>query len=191
MLMADLFHRVDNWDKKISKRMGKASPKMLKLASILALSGNAQPWMVVSFLFFVFDIFFRNRSDNLVQLSVAGIGGLTSAIIKYITKRKRPDEQIALKYISTGDQWSFPSGHATRMGCLAMFMTLYYPTFGWIMVIWAVGVCYGRIALQIHYFLDIVGGALLGISFGAVAYFLMNYFDVIFDPISNWFPSIW
>ncbi len=189
--MADLFRKIDEWDKKFSKRMGETSQGMLKFASFLALSGNAQPWMIVSFLFFVFDIFFKHRSDNLVQLIIAGIGGLTSAIIKHITKRKRPNEEVALKYIATGDHWSFPSGHATRMGCLAMFMTLYYPTFGWIIIIWAIGVNYGRIALQIHYFLDIIGGTILGAGFGVVAYFIMDYLDVILDPISNWFPTIW
>ena len=188
--MADFFRKLDEWDKKVSKRMGETSPAMLTLGSFFALSGNAQPWIFISVLFMVFDVFYKHQSDNLAQLLVIGIGGLTSTIIKYITKRKRPDEQVALKYIATGDQYSFPSGHATRMGITGMFMTLYYPVFGWIFFLWALGVCYGRIALQIHYFLDITCGIVLGISFGAVTYFLMDYLDVILDPVASWLTSL-
>ncbi|MHA1200174.1 MAG: phosphatase PAP2 family protein [Candidatus Heimdallarchaeaceae archaeon] len=189
--MAELFQRMDEWDKKISKKMGETSPKMLTVASFFALSGNAQPWILISVLFLMFDIFFKDQSDNLFQLIIIGLGGLTSTIIKYITKRKRPDEEVALKYIATGDHYSFPSGHATRMGITALFMMLYYPAFGWIFALWAFGVCYGRIALQIHYFLDIIGGTILGLIFGAVTYFLMDYLDVILDPVTNWLTSLW
>lgn len=188
--MVEFIKKLDKWDKKFSQQMGDTSPRMLTIASFFALSGNAQPWIILSILFLIFDVFFKHQSDNLTQLLVMGIGGLTSTTIKYITKRKRPDEQTALRYIATGDHWSFPSGHATRMGILAMFMTLYYPVFGWVFILWAVGVCYGRIALQIHYFLDILGGTILGLSFGAVTYFLMDYLDVIFDPVVNWLQGL-
>ncbi len=188
--MIGFFQKLDNWDKNFSKRMGRTSPKVKTIASFLALSGNAQPWIFISVLFLIFDIFFKSQSDNLAQLLVMGIGGLTATSVKYITKRKRPDEEVALKYISTGDQYSFPSGHATRMGILAMFMSLYYPAFGWIFILWAIGVCWARISLQIHYFLDITGGVLIGLSFGVVTYFLMDYLDVILDPVANWIASL-
>jgi len=188
--MIELFEKLDKWDKKVSKNLGDTSPKMLTLASFFALTGNAQPWLVISALFLFFDVFYKSQSDNLAQLLVMGLGGLTSTAIKYITKRKRPDEQSALRYIATGDQWSFPSGHATRMGILAIFMTLYYPTFGWIFILWAVGVCYGRIAMQIHSFLDIIGGTILGLSLGTVTYFLLSYFDSFLGPAAEWLVNL-
>ncbi|MHA1219532.1 MAG: hypothetical protein ACTSO5_12785 [Candidatus Heimdallarchaeaceae archaeon] len=50
--MAELFKKMDEWDKKISKRIAQKSQKNLKIASFFALSGNAQPWFVISILFF-------------------------------------------------------------------------------------------------------------------------------------------
>jgi len=188
--MAELFKKIDEWDKKISKRIAQKSQKNLKIASFFALSGNAQPWFVISILFFILDVFME-RSDNLIQITIAGAVGLTTTTIKYLTKRKRPNEQVALKYIATGDHFSFPSGHASRMGGLAMFMILVFPTFGWIFALWAIAVCYGRIALEVHYFVDIVGGAIGGAIIGAIFYAIRNYLYIIFDPISNWFPTIW
>ena len=188
--MAELFTKMDEWDKRISKRIAQKSQKNLKLASFFALSGNAQPWFVISILFFFLDVFME-RSDNLIQMTLAGAVGLTTTTIKYLTKRKRPNEQVALKYIATGDHFSFPSGHASRMGSLAMFMTLIFPTFGWIFILWAIAVCFGRIALEVHYFGDIVGGVIWGAILGAIFYALRNYFYIIFDPVSNWIPTIW
>ncbi|OLS31067.1 MAG: hypothetical protein HeimAB125_17260 [Candidatus Heimdallarchaeota archaeon AB_125] len=188
--MAELFKKIDEWDKKVSKKIAQKSQKTLKVASFFALSGNVQPWLVISFVFFFLDVFME-RSDNLIQILLAAIVGLTTTIIKILTKRIRPNEQVALKYIASGDHYSFPSGHASRMGSLAMFMILFFPSFGWIFAIWAIAVCYGRIALEVHYFVDIVGGVIWGAIVGAIFYLIREYLYYIFDPISNWFPTIW
>ncbi len=188
--MTELFKKIDEWDKKISQRIAQKSQKTLKVASFFALSGNVQPWLVISFMFFILDVFME-RSDNLIQITLAAVVGLTTTTIKFLTRRIRPNEQVALKYIASGDHFSFPSGHASRMGSLAMFMALLFPTFGWIFILWAIAVCYGRIALEVHYFVDIVGGLIWGSIVGVIFYVIRNYFYIIFDPVSNWFPIIW
>jgi undecaprenyl-diphosphatase len=188
--MAELFNKIDEWDKKVSKKIAQKSQKTLKVASFFALSGNMQPWLVISFVFFILDVFME-RSDNLIQITLAAAVGLTTTIIKFLTRRIRPNEQVALKYIASGDHYSFPSGHSSRMWSLALFMTLLFPTFGWIFILWAIAVCYGRIALEVHYFVDIAGGAIWGTIVGVVFFLIRNYLYIIFNPISNWFPIIW
>jgi membrane-associated phospholipid phosphatase len=59
---------------------------------------------------------------------------------------------------------SFPSLHAIRVFILAYFLTLYYFNlffiFYWIL---AFLVCYSRIILKKHYFIDVLVGGILGL----------------------------
>ena len=187
--MTAFLEKLSMWDKEVTLKMAAKSPKRKKLASFLAISGNALPWFIISFLLFVFDLF-MSRNVNLLQLFLAAVCGMTTSSIKYITRRQRPDERLAKSYAADIDYWSFPSGHAGRMFSLAITLTLFYPRVGWIFIIWALAVCYGRIALQIHWFLDIVFGALVGSIWAVIGFLLREKFFAIFNPISEWFPYI-
>ncbi|MCG3227265.1 MAG: phosphatase PAP2 family protein [Candidatus Heimdallarchaeota archaeon] len=187
--MVAILDKLSMWDKKITTKIAAKSPKRKKLASFFAISGNALPWFIISFLFFIFDLF-MSRNVNLLQMFLAATCGLTTSSIKYLTRRQRPDEVLAKQYAADIDHWSFPSGHTGRMFSLAITLTLFYPRVGWVFLIWAIAVSYGRIALQIHWFLDIVGGAIIGTIWGVIGYVLREKFFMLFTPISEWFPRI-
>ncbi|NPD90044.1 MAG: phosphatase PAP2 family protein [Asgard group archaeon] len=187
--MTAILDELSVWDKKITRKIAANSSKQMKLASFFAISGNAPQWFIMSFMFFIFDLF-MSRNVNLLQMSLAAACGLTTSMIKFLTRRKRPNEILAKSYAVDIDNWSFPSGHAGRMFSLAITLTLFYPRVGWVFLIWAIAVCYGRIALQIHWFLDIVGGATIGIIWAVIGYILREKFFVLFTPISEWFPQI-
>ncbi|MCG3222347.1 MAG: phosphatase PAP2 family protein [Candidatus Heimdallarchaeota archaeon] len=187
--MDAILDKFSKWDKTITTKIAAKSPKRMKLASFFAISGNAIPWFIVAFLFFIFDLF-MSRNVNLLQMFLAAACGLTTSSIKFLIRRQRPDEELAKQYAVDIDNWSFPSGHAGRMFSLAITLTLFYPRVGWVFLIWAIAVCYGRIALQIHWFLDIVGGALIGSIWAVIGYVLREKFFVLFTPISEWFPQI-
>ena len=187
--MASNESRLSEWDERVSQRIADKSANHLTIASFFALSGNSQPWFILSAIFFIFDLF-MDRSVNLLQLMVIGVSGLTTSIIKFTIKRQRPSQQALKKYIAKGDHYSFPSGHASRMACTAVIMICFFPTIGWLFAIWAIGVDIARIALQLHYVLDILGGTIIGGVIGGIFYIFRQPFLDFFNPISEWFPHV-
>ncbi len=95
--------------------------------------------------------------------------GLTTAL-KLLIKRKRPREATGF-YSTRYDRYSFPSGHATRVACLAVIFSHQFPH--WAAVFYAVAlfVALCRIALGIHYISDILVGLAIGslVSGGVVS----------------------
>ncbi len=180
---------LDEWDKRVSQKIVDRTAKHKTLFSLLALSGNAQPWIILSVIFFIFDIF-MDRTINIFQLLVLGIAGLTTTIIKFIIKRKRPSEDMVKKYVARGDHYSFPSGHATRMACSAIVMILFFPEVGWLFGIWAIGVNIARISLRLHYVLDVIGGTVVGLIIGAIFFIFSVPILELFVPFVEWFPHI-
>ena len=81
--------------------------------------------------------------------------------IKYIVRRKRPNppgEFVTFKY----DAYSFPSGHAARLSALAAGTVVFWPGLGWGLAIFALSVAVARVAVGIHYLIDIVVGLIIG-----------------------------
>lgn len=74
----------------------------------------------------------------------------------------------------TGGWYGFVSSHATNFFGMAMYFFLWLKKdFRWValvLLLWACIVSYSRIYLGVHYPGDIVGGALLGVLLGWIAY---------------------
>lgn len=187
--MVKILQRLSNWDKKATKKIVSFSSKRIKLVEFLALSGNAQPWIIASFLFFIFELF-MGRTLNLLQITMIGVNAMFSGLIKISIKRIRPRNDISGKFLTPLDEYSFPSGHTGRAMCFAIMMTLFFPKIGWLFIIWGLGIGFSRIALEIHYLLDIVGGIVLGSLVGVCGYFLFDLFDRLIAPLIEWIPHI-
>ncbi|MHA1222762.1 MAG: phosphatase PAP2 family protein [Candidatus Heimdallarchaeaceae archaeon] len=71
-----------------------------------------------------------------------------------------------------------------------MIIILFYPEIGWFFVLWALLIGWARIALEIHYIVDIDGGIVIGRLVGLGGYFLINLFDKLVSPLLEWFPTI-
>ncbi|MEX1021447.1 MAG: phosphatase PAP2 family protein [Litorilinea sp.] len=84
-------------------------------------------------------------------------------ILKHTVQRPRPDSDRLL-YGGGPDQFSFPSGHAARMGVLAVWAWRYGNVAGWFTSLLALLVCWTRVRLRIHYLSDVV----IGLGIGAV-----------------------
>lgn len=81
--------------------------------------------------------------------------------IKYIVRRERPNppgEFVTFQY----DAYSFPSGHAARLSALAAGTIAFWPGLGWGLVIFALSVAVARVAIGIHYLVDIGVGLVVG-----------------------------
>ncbi len=183
--MSEFIDKIAAWDEKVSKKIVLFSEKRLKYASFIALSGNVQPWLIMSILFFVFNLFI-DRSFNLVQIVLTLFAGILISICKYSVKRRRPSVTISKKYVGKGDFYSFPSGHSGRMGCIALLFAVKYPFIGWVFVLWAIGVAYSRVALQLHYFLDVFFGILIGCFSAIIAFIFYSQIVNLLSPIVEW-----
>lgn len=94
------------------------------------------------------------------------------AILKSICRRRRPT--VTKDMLALGpDKFSFPSGHASRSGFIALFFICLSPVsqIWWIpLITWCLCVCLSRVLIQRHYILDVVAG----ITVGFVEAFILN-----------------
>ncbi len=111
----------------------------------------------------------KNKAYLLAGINISliiGLSALISNLIKLSTKRPRPyqiDEKILTPVIDSGG-YSFPSGHTTEVFALAMAVFLLFrnPFLRFFSFIWAIWIAYTRMALGVHYPLDILGGIFTG-----------------------------
>ncbi|MEU6534388.1 phosphatase PAP2 family protein [Streptomyces sp. NPDC047000] len=97
-------------------------------------------------------------------------GGLIGLLVKTVTERARPALQDPVAH---APGYSFPSGHAmTATTSFAILMLVLAPLLprawriaGWCVAVLSVlGVGFTRVALGVHWFSDVLGGWLLGLT---------------------------
>ncbi|MBS3806639.1 MAG: phosphatase PAP2 family protein [Bacteroidales bacterium] len=93
---------------------------------------------------------------------------------KEVFERFRPTHNPQIKDLVhtvsgyRGGDFGFVSSHAANTFAMAFFTSKLFKNryYSWAIFIWAAVVSYSRIYLGVHYPLDIIGGALLGIVLG-------------------------
>jgi membrane-associated phospholipid phosphatase len=131
------------------------------LALLTAHTGDSPVWAAIfAAVWFLGD----PRWRAIVILAVAGmvITEFVVIIVKMSVRRPRPAGDLGGIYRKT-DPYSFPSGHSARAAMLSILSGLYCPplVFAAILV-WSPVMLLSRIAIGIHYVLDILAGIVLG-----------------------------
>src|SRR3989339_1174633 len=104
-----------------------------------------------------------------------GIAWCVATLLKFVFHTNRP--YLALQDIEpliSKTDYSFPSGHATFFMALGVAMYLSHKKSGYVFILFALLIGLARIAVGVHFPVDILGGFLLG---GFIAYcvsFLYN-----------------
>jgi undecaprenyl-diphosphatase len=127
----------------------------------------------------------KTRNYGLILLIVLLLTAiLGEGILKNLIKRNRPFMMLnSLKLlIPPPGSYSFPSGHtASSFSAFGVFYYLNlkykYPVF-----FTAFLIAFSRIYLGVHYFTDIMGGVILGLS---VSYAVCNYYKKNSDKINS------
>jgi undecaprenyl-diphosphatase len=104
-----------------------------------------------------------------------GIADVTSSrLIKPIVHRLRPCNTTFLQkevtvLVDCGSGFSFPSTHATNHFAIASFVTsTFFTKNRWLWWIWATSVAFAQVYVGVHFPMDVLGGAALGIAIGAL-----------------------
>ncbi len=111
----------------------------------------------------------RGRIVAFLTLLVITAGDQLSAhVLKPIFGRERPPyalESVRL-LVDTTRSFSFPSAHATNSFAVASFVSSFYPATRFPLYVLAVLIGYSRVYVGVHYPLDMLGGAVLGLAIG-------------------------
>jgi undecaprenyl-diphosphatase len=101
-------------------------------------------------------------------MSFALASGL-NALLKAAFDRPRPPTEIGLQALGTVPASpSFPSGHAMTAFAVAGAIALLAPRLRWPVLAVAALIAFSRVYLGVHFWLDVLAGAGLGIAIGAL-----------------------
>ncbi len=137
-------------------------------------------WWMKGFAFVLIGALGDLRSRRIVPaasmfaaLSVA-IGGLLTGLLKDSLERPRPaaassDIQPA---VDTPGSWSFPSGHTSTAFAAAVVVASLHPRLRWPVLALATLVGLSRIYLGVHFTIDVIAGAALGLTVGLAGAFV-------------------
>jgi undecaprenyl-diphosphatase len=159
--------------------------------------GDETMWLISSkwlwiplYLLIIFKLFksYKKELLKIIALIIIVIGlsdWISSGVIKTVVKRNRPTHNTELAsqvhtYIQAdgseyrGGKFGFVSSHAANSFAIATLAFLLLrrksKQWGWLFL-WATIVSYSRIYLGVHYPLDIIGGAMVGIGVTLTVYF--------------------
>ena len=114
---------------------------------------------------------------------------LSAHIIKPLVQRQRPymdinfSSQVRLLLSNINRGYSFVSSHATNHFGIAIFFIATLPAikkYQYWFIGWAVVICFAQVYVGLHYPIDVICGAILGILIGKItARFFNKYFHKI------------
>jgi len=116
-----------------------------------------------------------NKKPFLAFIATVCVNTEAIFILKMLINRPRPFEHLGTTSIIATQLSSFPSGHAMMFFSIIPIMVKNFPR--WKPVFWTVAILVGlsRIYLGVHYFSDVVWGAIIGYGIG---YLFMKLGDV-------------
>ncbi len=119
-----------------------------------------------------------------VILSVVLSDQICSSFFKPLVQRLRPCHEPAIQHLvhvvgNCGGQFGFCSSHAANSFTLAMSLLLLIgKDYAWVKIlfVWAIIISYSRIYVGVHYPLDVLAGAGVGVMSAFISFRLYQYY---------------
>lgn len=132
---------------------------------------------------------------------------LSAKVLRSWVDRYRPshDDSISsmvhIVFGKRGGKWSFPSSHAANAWGLAVYLILIFRKkwFSLLMIVWALLMCYSRMYLGMHFFGDLLVGALIGSLAAFVVWLIVkkwsgyqraNHWKHLVVPVAVWLATL-
>jgi undecaprenyl-diphosphatase len=131
------------------------------LAVGLAHSGDSPVWLVLlAAAWLLGDGLWKERA--IITFAGLALAEVVVILVKMAVRRKRPPGERGMIY-RKADPYSFPSGHAARASMLCLLAWQLGPVAAFaVIVAWSPFMLLSRIAIGIHYDLDVIAGIVLG-----------------------------
>ncbi len=180
-LSATLWQQIDQWDKALFTKINSGWTNGA-LDILMPFLRNGAYWAPLYLFLSVFVLLnFKVKGLWWIVFFISTIA-LTDMAGNYIFKhnfyRLRPCAdpdfytQVRLLLSHCGSGYSFISNHAANhFGMGALFFISFRPVIGkwaWIGLVWAASIAYAQVYVGVHYPLDVIGGAALGLCFGSI-----------------------
>jgi len=125
-----------------------------------------------TYFFWIFLIvyFWIKKEKRLAMILTAGIiaGAVVTYPIKFLIDRQRPYEQLDSARLLTPfeNDPSFPSGHTEMSFLAATIVSQFHPGYSKYLYAFSLIVALSRIYVGVHFPIDVIGGAIVGIVIG-------------------------
>jgi len=164
----DSLQRLVALDQQISARIAiPREPRFLYLLTLLAAhTGDSPLWLLGAGVAIIWgDAFWRGFGWRALIGTL--VAGTVTTALKWIFRRQRPPGE-GQGFYTRFDRHAFPSGHAGRSACIVLLLIPLLPPWGLALLpLWAGLVGLARVALQVHFASDILGGWAAGLLVGA------------------------
>lgn len=125
--------------------------------------------------------YFKRKQEALVLLFAFLASGIGAQILKHLIRSPRPRIYFEpgtyhsfIEGVTLSGSSGFPSGHTATAFAMATVLVLIIKNKKWQLPIFVVTLLigYSRIYLAHHFLIDVVAGAVLGLSSGVLAFYL-------------------
>ena len=162
---------------------------------LISYSANIVVVAVFILLLFCFEYFFLKKriSDSIgAMMALAFIISMAATLfLKAYIREPRPHHIYVcaggcsfIYYLMHADAYAFPSGHAVRSALVSWFVCRRNKKLVPLMTIYVIAVCFSRIALGAHWFIDVLSGVVLGLWVSSLTE--MIYKDVVSLVSRTW-----
>ncbi|MEE9437798.1 MAG: phosphatase PAP2 family protein [Saprospiraceae bacterium] len=136
---------------------------------------NKYFWLpLYSFILFFIFYNYKQKAYWFIICLIACVGSadlLSSKIVKEYVQRVRPCNNESINdvrnLVHCGSGYSFTSNHSANHFAISFFLLLtlanQFKKLKWPLILWAISIAYSQVYVGVHFPLDVISGAILGV----------------------------